>query len=300
MNIVTGAFSFTGKLITQRLLAMGENVRTLTGHPDRPNPFGGKVSAVPYNFNNPGELVKELRGATTLYNTYWVRFPYGDITYEKAVENTKILIAASKEAGITRIVHISITNATEDSPFPYFKGKARLEKAIMDSGLSYAIIRPALIFGEEGILINNIAWLLRRFPVFIMPGSGDYMLQPIFVEDLADIAVAAGHKGDNIVMDAVGPETFTFNELIRLIAVTIRSRALIFHLNPKAAFLLTRVLSFLVNDVILTKDEVHGLTANLLVSHGTPTGHTKLSTWLKQNPEAVGRGYLSELKRHYF
>jgi len=300
VNIVTGAFSFTGKLITQRLLAMGENVRTLTGHPDRPNTFGNKVSAVPYNFDNPGGLVKELRGAKTLYNTYWVRFPYGDITYEKAVENTKILIAASKEAGLKRIVHISIANATEDSSFPYFKGKAQLERAIMGSGLSYTIIRPAVIFGEEGILINNIAWLLRRFPVFVIPGTGDYRLQPIFVEDLADIAVAAGHKADNIVMDAVGPETFTFDGLVRLITGIIQSKALIIHLNQQLAFLLTRVLSLLVNDVILTKDEVQGLTSNLLVSHGVPTGHTKLSAWLKQNPEAVGRGYLSELKRHYF
>ena len=88
-------------------------------------------------------------------------------------------------------MHISITNPSLDSPLPYFRGKAILEKEIRASGISHAIVRPTVLFGKEDILINNITYLLRRLPVFAIPGSGDYRLQPIYVEDLAEIAVEA-------------------------------------------------------------------------------------------------------------
>ena len=293
------AFGYTGKYISRRLLALGKRVKTLTGRPDRPNPFGEQVSVAPFNFDKPDELVKSLRGATALYNTYWVRFPRGELTYEKAVANTKTLIAAAKEAGIRRLVHVSITNASEESPLPYFKGKGVLEKAVISSGLSYAIIRPTVIFGAEDILINNIAWLLRRFPFFAVPGAGGYRLQPVFVEDMAAMAVDAGQRGENMVFDAVGPEVFTFNELVELIAKKIGSRARIVHLPPGLAFVFSRLIGYMVSDMVITRDEIKGLMANLLISGGPVTGQTRLSDWLAENAGRVGRNYASELGRHY-
>jgi uncharacterized protein YbjT (DUF2867 family) len=299
LNVVTGAFGYTGKYMTRRLLSMGINVRTLTGHPDRPNPFGRQVSVAPFNFDNPGELIKSLQGATTLYNTYWVRFSYGPVGFEQAVKNTEVLIKAAEEAGVGRIVHISITNASSDSPLPYFRGKGRLEEAIIDSNLSYAIIRPTVIFGAEDILINNIAWLLRRFPVFVVPGADDYRLQPVFVEDVAQLAVNAGRRDDNQIIDAAGPDIYTFNQLVRLIATKVRSRARIIHLKPGLALFLSRLISYAVNDVMLTRDEVEGLMANLLISSDPPTGETRLSDWLDEHAPSVGARYASELSRHY-
>ena len=299
LNVVTGAFSYTGKYITQRLLSMGKRVRTLTGHPNRENPFGNEVSTSPFNFDNQSKLVKSLQGATTLYNTYWVRFPRGQVTFDKAVENTKRLIKAAEEAGIHRIVHISITNASEESAFHYFRGKGLIEKAIIHSKLSYAILRPTVIFGPEDILINNIAWLLRRFPIFVVFGSGGYRIQPVFVEDVAEMAVSAGHKDDNIVMDAVGPETYTFDELVRLIADKIHRRPRIVHLSPGLALFLGRLIGYTLGDVMITKDEIGGLMSNLLVSEGPATGQTRLSEWLSQNADSVGAKYASELERHY-
>ena len=297
-NVVTGAFSHSGKYIAARLLASGESVKTLTGHPERENPFGGRVSAQPLSFDNPEWLVKSLQGAATLYNTYWIRFSHRWGDFDKAVANSQILIRAAEEAGVRRMVHISITNPTETSPFPYFRGKALVEKAIIDSKMSYAIVRPALIFGTEGILINNIAWLLKKFPVFAIPGSGDYRVQPIFVEDLAEIAVSVGHKGDNIVMDAVGPDTFTFEELVRLIAHKIKRRARIVHASPGLVLCLARLIGCIVGDVVLTKEEIGGLMANLLVSREPAAGQTRLSQWLGENAGTLGASYASELKRH--
>lgn len=298
-NIVTGSFGFTGKSITRRLLASGKGVLTLTGHPERPNPFGDQVRAAPFNFNNPEELIKSLRGATTLYNTYWIRFDHGTATYKKAVENTRVLINAAEQAGIHRIVHISIANADVNSPLPYFKGKGLIEKAILESKLSYAILRPTVIFGDGGILINNIAWLLRRLPLFAIPGSGSYKLQPIYVEDLAELAVNLGNQKNNTTVDAIGQETFTFEELVRLIREKVRSRSGIIHLRPSTAYLLSKLMGYLVKDVVLTKDEVAGLMANLLVSENPPTGKTKLSEWLEENKNSIGLKYASELGKHY-
>ena len=299
MDVVTGAFGYTGRYITARLLACGKRVRTLTGHPARPNPFGGAVEVAPLDFGNPGQLTRSLRGADTLYNTYWIRFPHGAATYEKAVENSRVLFRAAREAGVRRLVHISITQASQDSPFAYFRGKGLVEEALRESGLSHAILRPTVVFGPEGILINNIAWLLRRFPVFAVPGRGDYRLQPVFVEDVAELAVAAGTSQENLILDAVGPETFTFDELVRLVARAVGSRARLVHLPPGLALWLSRLVGLFVGDVVLTREEVDGLMANLLVSDAPPTGRTRLSNWLARNADQVGGRYASELDRHY-
>ncbi|MDO8684487.1 MAG: NAD(P)H-binding protein [Armatimonadota bacterium] len=298
LNVVTGAFGFTGKYVTSRLLAMGKRLKTLTGHTDRPNPFGDQVAVAPYNFDNSVELAKSLEGTATLYNTYWIRFPHGAMTYEKAVENTRTLIKAAEHAGVRRLVHVSIANATE-STLPYYKGKAALEGAIKESKLSYAIIRPTVLFGPEDILINNIAWFLRRYPAFIAPGSGEYGMQPIYVEDFADILVEAGQSEDNIIADAAGPEAFTFNDLLALIKDTVQSKTRIIHLNPAVALQLVKMLNTVVSDVVLTDGEIKGLMDNLLVSHEPPKGRTNLREWLAQNVETVGKEYHSELARHY-
>jgi uncharacterized protein YbjT (DUF2867 family) len=299
LNIVTGALGYTGKYITRRLLERGKRVKTLTGHPDRPNPFGERVSVAAFNFDDPQELARTLEGATTFYNTYWVRFDHGQVTFDRAVRNTQTLIQAAQAAGLRRFVHVSITNASTQSRLPYFRGKGRVEDAIVGSGLAYAIIRPTVIFGTEDILINNIAWLLRRFPLFAIPGTGDYRLQPIFVEDMAGIVVDAGEQENNLVRDAVGPEIFTFNQLVRLIAEKVGSRAATVHVHPNVALFLSRLIGYLANDVVLTPDEVEGLTAGLLVSEKPPLGQTRLSDWLAEHADQVGMRYASELNRHY-
>ncbi|MBF8283426.1 MAG: NAD-dependent epimerase/dehydratase [Anaerolineales bacterium] len=299
VHVVTGAFGYTGRYVTHRLLAKGIRVKTLTGHPDRPNPFGEQVSAVPFNFDKPGELVKSLRGAAVLYNTYWVRFTHGSTGFDQAVENTKTLVRAAEEAGVSRIVHVSIANADSRSPLPYYRGKGLLEEFIQQSKLSHAIVCPTVIYSTEDILINNIAWIVRRFPAFGVPGKGGYGLQPIFVDDMADLMVDAGSRTDNMHVDAVGPEIFTFDELVRLIARKINRRVMIIHMPPGLALFASQFIGLMVGDVVLTREEVDGLMANLLVSKRPPTGTTKLSEWLSQNADKVGAQYASELGRHF-
>lgn len=299
IDVVTGAFGYTGKYIARELIKRGRRIRTLTGHPERPNPFDVEVDVYPYAFDEPHRLVEALRGADTLYNTYWIRFPRGNRTFERAVENTRILFQSAREVGIRRIVHISITNPSEDSPLPYFRGKALCEATLKESGISYAILRPTVIFGWEDILINNIAWFLRHFPVFGIPGHGQYKVQPVYVEDVAQLAVQLGQQEENVVVDAVGPEILTFEALVRLLRDATSSRARLVHMSPRLAWLVTQIVGWFVGDVILTWDEVQGLMANLLVSESPPTGETRFSTWIRKHGRILGLRYASEIERHY-
>jgi NADH dehydrogenase len=174
-----------------------------------------------------------------------------------------------------------------------------VERFITDSGLAYAILRPTVIFGVEDILINNIAWLLRRCPVFAIPGEGDYKLQPVYVVDVAEMAVEAGKQSGNLLMDAVGPETYSFQDMVQLIAAAVGSRAKILHLPPSLALLASCLVGKAVHDVVLTREELDGLMAGLLVSKAQPTGHTRLSDWASRHGHLLGRHYASELQRHF-
>jgi NADH dehydrogenase len=274
-------------------------VRTLTGHPERPHPFGEQLEVRPFAFAEPEKLRQGLEGARVLYNTYWIRFPRGEMTFARAVDHSRVLLEAARDAGVERVVHISITNPRLDSPLGYFSGKAQVEQAVRETCHSWAILRPTVLFSEEDVLLNNMTWLLRRFPLFPLPGRGDYRLQPVHVQDAAELAVQQGAAQDNVVLDAVGPEIWSFAELLRLLARAAGRRARLLPLPPALALAGASLVGRLVGDVLLTRDELAGLRDNLLVSADPPTCPTRLSEWLAAHGENLGREYHSELRRHY-
>jgi NADH dehydrogenase len=296
-HAVTGAFGYSGRYIATRLLEQGKNVITLTNSPDRSNPFAGKVRAFPLSFDDPAKLAAALAGVEVLYNTYWVRFNHKLFTHAQAVENTLSLFAAAKRAGVRRIVHVSITNADENSPLEYFAGKGRLERALKESGLSYAILRPTVLFGREDILINNIAWALRHFPFFTIFGSGSYRLQPIHVDDLAELAVVAGSGMEDAVINAIGPETFRYRELVSAVGAAIgRTRPLI-NVPPVFGYAMGKMVGWMMRDRFITREEIRGLMAETLYVTTPPTGRTALTEWMKKNSATLGLNYASELNR---
>jgi uncharacterized protein YbjT (DUF2867 family) len=298
-EVVTGAFGYIGRYIAKHLLDSGKNVRTITTHPHKPNPFKEVIPAYPYNFNDLEKLISSLRGANTLYNTYWVRFNYGNVNFDQAVDNTRILFDAARQAGVKKIIHISVTNASVDSSLPYYRGKAMQEKLLMESGLPYAIVRPTLVFGKEDILVNNIAWLLRKFPLFPIFGSGDYQVQPVFVGDLAEIAISSSHSTISQTIDAIGPETLSFNEMVQFIRNTLGSKCHLIHLPAWLAVSLGKLVGIAVRDVVLTQDEAKGLMDNMLTSSQIPNGKTRFSEWVSSNIDTLGQAYSSELERHF-
>jgi NADH dehydrogenase len=270
-------------------------VRTLT----RSRNPASALEQARLQFADRPALVESLRGADTLYNTYWIRFEHGGSTFAQAVENTRALFAAASEAGVRRIVHVSVTNASEDSPLPYFRGKAQLERELRESGQSHAVVRPTLIFGSLDILVNNIAWVLRRLPVFLIAGDGSYRVQPVSAHDLAAIAVGAGAQDEDTAVDAAGAEDYTFAELVRLVGVAVGARRPLLRARPGLVLGLGDVIGRLRRDVVLTRDELAGLTASLLVSHEPPRGRESFREWVAANADGLGRRYVSELARNY-
>lgn len=297
LHAVTGAFGYSGKYITHRLLDAGESVITLTNSAHRKNPFGDGAKAYPFHFDEPDKLTEALDGVAVLYNTYWVRFNHPTFTHADAVRNTQTLFRAAKAAGVKRVVHISITNPSEDSPLEYFSGKARLERALIESGLSYAILRPAVVFGKEDILVNNIAWALRHLPVIGVFGDGRYKLQPIYVDDLAKLAVEQGRQTDNVIIDAIGPETVAYRELVEAIGKIIGKRRPIVSVPPWMGYVVAWIIGKMVHDVMITRDEIRGLMDNLLYVDSPPAGATKLTDWAKARSATLGLHYTSEIAR---
>jgi NADH dehydrogenase len=255
------------------------------------------VEVHPFRFEDPVALARSMEGAEALYNTYWVRFNYGSFNHAQAVENTRRLFAAAAQAGVQRIVHVSITNPSEDSHLPYFRGKAVLEKALRQSGLSHAILRPAVLFGGQDILINNIAWGLRRFPLFPIFGDGRYRLQPIHVDDLASLAVEHGRSRDNVVIDAIGPETYEYRDLVRMLGAAIGCEKRIVSVSPRLGYAMGKMIGWWQKDVFITREEIEGLMAGLLCTNSRPTARTRLSEWAVEHAGELGREYRSELAR---
>ncbi|HEX4223052.1 MAG TPA: NAD(P)H-binding protein [Pseudonocardiaceae bacterium] len=298
IDIVTGAFSYSGNAIAAALLADGREVRTVTGHPGRAQPES-PIQVRALAFDDPAELVTAMSGASTLYNTYWVRFARGGIDHRLAEDNSRILFEAAREAGIARIVHVSITNPSIDSPFPYFRGKARVEQMLAETGVSHAILRPAILFGGNDVLVNNIAWLLRHLPVFGVGGRGDYRIRGIHVDDLAALCLAHGRERANVVVDAVGPERPTFLELVEAIRAAVGSWSRIVHVPGAAVPILARTLGLVLRDVLLTPDEYRAMADGLADSDAPTSGSTAISAWLSENGAKLGRRYANELGRHF-
>jgi len=297
--VVTGAFSYTGGYVARRLIDQGVSVRTLTRHPDSRNAFKGLVDATPLDFSDPEGLRRSMKGAGVLYNTYWIRFAHGQTTFDQAVENSGTLFHAAESAGIQRVVHFSVSNASLESRLPYIRAKAQVEETLKGLGVPYAIIRPTLIFGTGDLLINNMAWALRRFPIYPVFGDGEYPVQPVYAQDVAAQAVESGAQGENSIADAAGPETFSYNALIRLVASAVGARRRLLHTPPPIGLALTRLVGLMVRDVVLTRDEVDELMSGLFTSGAAPTCTTRLSGWLEDNGESLGRAYESELSRNF-
>lgn len=298
-DVVTGAFSFTGRFIARRLVSQERQVKTLTNHPRRPGADDIKAEVAPLQFTDRDALVDSLRGADVLYNTYWVRFHHERVRFGDAVANTRILMGAARDAGVRKVVHISVSNPAEDSPLDYYAGKARAERAVRESGLAWAIVRPTLVFGQGDILVNNIAWLLRRLPLFGIAGRGDYRLQPVAGEDVAEIATWAADQAGPVIVDAAGPDIIYYSEMVESIAIAVGRHPRFVYMSPRNALRAAKIIGRLVNDVMLNEPELEGLMQELLVSRERPRGTQRLDNWLLANADTVGQTYASELDRHW-
>jgi len=295
--VITGALSYSGKYIAEKLINQGHEVKTITHSVNKPNPFGEKLKVELFHFDKPEKLLDSLQGSDILVNTYWVRFNHSQFNHSEAVANTKVMIEQAKKAGVKKFVHVSITNPSLSSDLEYFRGKAELEDYLIRSGLNYSIVRPAVLFGKNDILINNISWTIKHLPVAGVFGKGDYRLQPIHIDDFSDIIVEESLSGENKIVNAIGLETFTYNELITKLMEIFNLHKPLVHVSPRTGYYFGKVISFLKNDVTITREEIKGLMDNLLYVDDVPKGKIKLTEWARENKDTLGKNYASELSR---
>jgi NADH dehydrogenase len=299
LDALTGAFGFTGRALAERLLADGHDLVTLSRRSGDGDPLRERLRVEPFDTDRPDRLAASLAGVDTLFNTFWIRFPRGSMTYERAVAQSAVLVAAAREAGVRRIVHVSVVNAAPDGPTPYVRAKAAVEAIVRSSGLEWVIVRPTLTYGPGDILINNLAWALRRLPVYGLPGLGRYTVQPVHVDDVARICAEAATMKAGQALDAAGPEILRYRDLVSMVREAIGSRSIVVPMPPSLVLAAARLLGPVVRDVVLTRDEVRELTSSFLTSLQPARGTTRISEWLPANAASLGRAWASELERNY-
>ena len=292
---VTGAFSYSGAAIADELLSRGHRVRTLTGHPGRA-PHDGPVGVAPLDFTDPAGLRRSLTGVEVLYNTYWVRFPHPGTPFDAAVDNSRLLFEVAADAGVRRIVHVSITNPDPDSPYPYFRGKALVEQHLKATGVPHGVVRPAYFYGRRCVLMNNIAWLLRHLPLVAVGDGGDYRVRGMHVDDLARLCADLGERDDDVVVDGVGPDRPTFRELVEQIRDAVAPGRPVLSLPGRVFEPLTSVLGTVLRDRLLTRDEYRAMAAGLADSEASATGSTGFGDWLADQADSLGRHYLNDTR----
>lgn len=296
---ITGAFSYSGAYIAEAFLDAGWQLRTLTRNPDRPHRLQGQLDARPLNFGNAEEIQANLEGLDVLINTYWVRFDYRGSSFRQAIENSARLFSAANAAGVQRILHLSVSNPDPASELPYYAGKAEVERLLAQSGLPHSILRPTLIFGEEELLLNNIAWLLRKMPLFPIPRAGGYRVQPIYVCDLAQLALHEAQQEGNRVVNAAASEILSYYQLVKIVRDAVGSRALLVHVSPGTAIFLAKLLGPLLRDVLLTRDELDGLMQERLYVGDDCIDGAPFTDWARENAHLLGRSYTNEIRRHH-
>ena len=299
LDAITGAFGFTGRALAERLLADGRELVTLSRRSGDGDPLRERLRVKPFDTDRPDRLVAALTSVDTLFNTFWIRFPRGAMTYERAVAQSAVLVAAARDAGVRRVVHVSVVNAAPDGPTPYVRAKAALEAIVRSSGLEWVIVRPTLTYGPGDILINNLAWALRRLPVYGLPGLGHYTVQPVHVDDVTRICAEAGSMDAGQTIDAAGPEILRYRDLVSMVRDAIGSRSIVVPMPPALVLAAARLLGPVVRDVVLTRDEVRELTSSFLTSLQPARGTTRISEWLPANAASLGRAWASELQRNY-
>jgi NADH dehydrogenase len=288
---VTGAFSNSGAAIAGELLRRGWEVATLTNR--APGPAGPRLEAHALRFDED-HLVRALAGTDVLVSTYWVRFPYGDVSFDTAVADIGVLLKAAHRARVSRVVQITVSKPSLDSPLGYYRGKAQVEDLVRGCGLPYGIVRPTIIVGPRDVLTGNMCWFLRRFPLTAVPTGGEYLLQPITLADAARIVADVTESSEDVTVDAAGPDTLPFRDYLHLLA---RSLGRPFHpvpVPPRALIAMLATLKPLLRDTVLTWEELEALRTNLLTSDESPLGTESALAWLRDHARELGTHYVND------
>ena len=213
--VVTGASGFVGKntrkfLATKEVRLFGISRKNFTSYKNEKKIISPKLSV--------GEISTKLKNCKALIHLIGTGRQTAESTYEQVnVENTKKIIQLCKRSKIKKIIYISGLGVSKESVSAYFISKYSAEREIVESGLDYTILRASYIIGKEDSLTKILNRQIKKKTILV-PGSGNYHIQPIFVNDVAKVILNSilSKKFSKKIIDLVGPDTVTFNEYVRL------------------------------------------------------------------------------------
>lgn len=274
MILVTGGTGFIGRHVVACLVSKGYRVRLLL-----PEHRARKL-----NWDNPPEIVygsildeealfKAATGAHVvihLENAQW----WGRRRDLERIElaGTRQLITAARAARVGRIITVSQLGASPSTAYTLLRVKGQVEEAIKTSGLAYTILRSGIVFGEEDAFINHITMQMTANPLFfLMPGRGEVVLHPIYVDDLVNAIVASLETLDTVdtVVEIGGAEYITLSDLLRTIMRVSGKRRLIISVPPYLLRWLTTVFDRVLPRSLITSQWLDILATNRTARLGT-------------------------------
>ncbi len=223
MILVTGGTGFVGRELIRQLVTIGKPVRTLlrpsTTSPELPK--GVPVEVAVCSLLDERGLRAAMKGVDVVFHFASAeRHSTGADLNQVDVEGTRQVAQAAAQAGIERFFYLSHLGADRASAYPVFRAKALAESAIIHSGVPYTIFRSGAIFGQGDALFSGLVRLMRMLPfAFFMPGDGNHLIQPIWVEDLAACLLMSleNHTGENQLHFIGGAEYLSLRQVVKII-----------------------------------------------------------------------------------
>ncbi len=226
MILITGATGYIGRHLVARLVQQGERPRCLVRDLKRAGQIlpGAKVDLVQGDTTQPGTLRLVMQGVDTVIHTAFItaerKQSAGNHYDTTNVEGTANVVKAAKSAGVSRIIAVSGLGTKPDKPGSYMQGRYLAEQMIKESGMTWTIIQPSVLFGKDAPFIKGLTDLIRTSPVVPLIGGGKIMFQPIYVEDVVSVIVEVLNEPErtaNKTFTIGGPEYYSFTGIVTML-----------------------------------------------------------------------------------